>query len=167
MINDDFPAVRRSPSAVLLALGANLGDPRSQILDAWNRLTHIPGVQGECLSSFYVTKPVGGPENQPDFLNCAGLVRTEFTPEQLLGEILVIESVMGRVRTEHWGPRVIDIDILLFGDRVIRTDRLVIPHPRMHERRFVLDPAAEIAPDMIHPVFGKSVQQMKNEINKT
>ena len=151
---------QQQPSAVLLALGANLGNPRSQILDAWNRLTQRPGVQGECLSSFYVTKPVGGPENQPDFLNCAGLVRTELTPEQFLSEILEIESALGRVRTEYWGPRVIDIDILLFGDHVIRTDRLVIPHPRMHERRFVLDPAVEIAPEMIHPIFGKSVKSI-------
>ncbi|MCL2304551.1 MAG: 2-amino-4-hydroxy-6-hydroxymethyldihydropteridine diphosphokinase [Planctomycetaceae bacterium] len=149
-------------SAVLLAFGANLGDPRSQISDAWNRVAQIPGVRGERLSSFYVTEPVGGPQGQPDFLNCAGLVHTELSPERFLDEIQSIETAMGRVRTEHWGPRIIDIDILLFGDCVIQTDRLTIPHPRMHERSFVLDPATEIAPEMIHPIFKKSVQQMRN-----
>ena len=147
---------------VLLAFGANLGDPRSQILDAWNRIGRIPGVQCHSLSSFHLTKPVGGPENQPDFLNGAGLVYTTLLPEQLLDEIIEIESAMGRKRKEHWGPRTIDIDILLFGDLVIQTERLTIPHPRMHERSFVLDPAAEIAPEMIHSCLGKTVRQMKN-----
>jgi len=148
---------------VLLAFGANLGDPYSQILDAWNRIGRIPGVQCQNLSSFRLTKPVGGPENQPDFLNGAGLVDTTLSPEQLLDEIMKIESAMGRKRTEHWGPRTIDIDILLFGDLVIQTERLTIPHPRMHERSFVLDPAAEIVPEMIHPILGKSVFEMRNE----
>ena len=164
--NNSLSATDRPLSVVLLALGANLSDPRSRVLDAWNRLIQIPGVQGECLSSFYVTEPVGGPKHQPNFLNCAGLVHTELSPEQFLSEIMEIESAMGRVRTEHWGPRIIDIDILLFGDRVIQTERLTIPHPRMHERRFVLDPATEIAPEMIHPIFKKSVQQMKKEMQQ-
>ena len=145
---------------VLLAFGANLGNPRSQILDAWDRVTQIPGGQGECLSSFYVTQPVGGPEHQPDYLNCSGLVHTELSPEQLLDAILEIETAMGRKRTEHWGPRIIDIDILLFGDQVIQSERLTIPHPRMHERRFVLEPAAEIVPEMVHPILGKSVKDL-------
>jgi len=152
---------------VLLAFGANLGNPRLQIFDAWDRIGQISEVQRQCLSSFYETKPVGGPENQPDFLNAAGLVRTELTPERLLDEILGIEAAMGRLRTEHWGPRLIDIDILLFGDCVIQTEQLTIPHPRMHERSFVLDPAAEIVPDMTHPLLGKSVvelQQMRKKM---
>ena len=146
---------------LLLAFGANIGDTRGQILDAWNRIGQIPGVCCRRLSSFYVTEPVGGPENQPKFLNCAGLVGTELSPEQFLDEITKIESEMGRVRTEHWGPRTIDIDILLFGSHVIQTDRLTIPHPRMHVRSFVLDPAAEIASEMIHPLLGKSIMEMK------
>jgi len=146
---------------VLLAFGANLGDPRSQILDAWNRIGRIPGVRCQSLSSLHLTKPVGGPENQPDYLNGAGLVDTTLLPEQFLDEIMEIERVMGRKRTEHWGPRIIDIDILLFGDLVIQTERLTIPHPRMHERSFALDPAAEIAPEMIHPILGKSVFEMR------
>jgi len=150
---------------VLLAFGANLGEPCAQILDAWNRLGQIPGVECQRLSSFYVTEPVGGPDNQPQFLNCAGLVFTTLSPEQFLNEIMEIETKMGRQRTEHWGPRTIDIDILLLGDIVIQTDRLTIPHPRMHDRRFVLDPAAEIAPEMIHPLLGKSVAEMRNEKN--
>ena len=150
---------------VLLAFGANLGDPCSQILDAWNRIGRIPGVQCQSLSSFHVTKPVGGPKYQLDYLNSAGLVETTLSPEQFLDIIMEIESAMGRKRTEHWGPRIIDIDILLFGNHVIQTKRLTIPHPRMHERSFVLDPAAEIAPEMIHPTFGKTVQQMKNLID--
>ena len=152
---------------VLLAFGANLGDPRLQILDAWNRVGQIPGVRCQGLSSFYETEPVGGPNNQPNFLNGAGLVHTELTPERLLDEILEIESTMGRIRTEHWGPRCIDIDILLFGDRVIQTERLTIPHPRMHERNFVLGPAAEIAPEMIHPLLRKSVAELQQLMNET
>jgi len=152
---------------LLLAFGANLGDPRSQILDAWSRLGQIPGVHCRCLSSFYVTEPVGGPTNQPDFLNCAGLVDTELSPEQFLDAILEIESAMGRQRTEHWGPRIIDIDILLFGDCVIQTDRLTIPHPRMYERSFVLDPATEITPEMIHPLLGKSVAELKQGFHRS
>ena len=148
---------------VLLAFGANLGNPHSQIFDAWNRIGRIPGVQCQSLSSLHLTKPVGGPENQPDFLNGAGLVDTTLSPEQLLDEIMEIELALGRKRTEHWGPRTIDIDILLFGDLLIQTERLTIPHPRMHERSFVLDPAAEIAPEMIHPILGKSVFEMRNE----
>jgi len=150
---------------LLLAFGANLGDPRSQILDAWNRVGQIPGVRCLRLSSFHVTQPVGGPKNQPNFLNCAGSVHTELFPEQILAEIMEIESAMGRRRTEHWGPRIIDIDILLFDHCVICTDRLAIPHPRLHERSFVLDPAAEIAPEMIHPLLAKTIAELKQMLD--
>jgi len=146
---------------VLLAFGANLGDPRSQILEAWGHVLEIPGVKGQGLSSLYATMPIGGPKNQPIFLNCAGIIQTDLSPLQLLAKTQAIETKMGRIREEHWGPRVIDIDIILFGNAVINSSELTIPHPLMHERSFVLDPAAEIASEMVHPLLRKSVAELR------
>ena len=151
---------------VLLAFGANLGDPRSQILEAWGYVLEIPGVTGTRLSSLYATKPVGGPKNQSNFLNSAGIIQTDLSPLQLLEKTQEIEAKMGRVRAEHWGPRVIDIDIILFGNAAINTVELTIPHPLMHERSFVLDPAAEIAPEMVHPLLRKSVAELRKMLHE-
>ena len=98
--------------------------------------------------------------DQPWFLNCAVAMRTDLGPREFLAGILVIEKSMGRVRTQPKGPRVIDIDILLFGAQTIKTPQLTVPHPRMAERRFVLEPLAEIAPEMVHPVLKKTVGEL-------
>ena len=129
---------------VLIGLGANLGDREETLRAAWGALHQPPVIETLQLSSFHETAPVGGPPEQPMYLNAVGLVRTSLEPEVFLDVLQSIETQFGRVRTERWGPRTIDLDILLFGDRVIQTDRLTVPHPEMPNRPFVLAPAKEI-----------------------
>lgn len=137
-----------------LSLGSNLGDRAQNLRAAIARLGGVLAV-----SSFYETEPVEF-TNQPWFLNCAVAVRTKLTPQQFLAKIQAIEQDMGRRRIQPKGPRNIDIDILLFGDSILRTLELEIPHPAMHQRRFVLEPLAEIAPDALHPVLNKTVREL-------
>lgn len=111
------------------------------------------------VSTLIETKPVGGPP-QGNFLNGVVEIETTLTPRDLLKRLQEIEESLGRVRAERWGPRTIDLDILLYGDQVIHEPDLVIPHPLMHERRFVLQPLAQLAPDLRHPVLGKTVAEM-------
>jgi len=114
-------------------------------------------------SSLYKTEPVGG-KDQPWFVNCVVEVRTVLKPRLLLSELKKIESDMGRQPAEKWGPRVIDLDILFYGQEIIREDDLTIPHPELHKRRFVLEPLNEIAPYIIHPVFGISVKGLLDRL---
>lgn len=111
-------------------------------------------------SRLYETEPVGGPPGQGEYLNGAALLETELGAVELLAELQRIESEFGRVRTEHWGARTLDLDLLLFGSEVIKSEKLWIPHPRMGGRRFVLEPAAEIARDMVDPVSGRTVGEL-------
>jgi 2-amino-4-hydroxy-6-hydroxymethyldihydropteridine diphosphokinase len=111
------------------------------------------------ISSFYETEPVEAPA-QPWFLNCAIALETPKTPAELMASILRIEQGMGRKREQKKGPRTIDIDILLFGKAVIATPKLTVPHPAMQERRFVLEPLAEIRPEALHPQFNKTVLEL-------
>jgi len=110
-------------------------------------------------SSAFTTAP-WGKTDQPDFLNMSVKLTTELTVVQLMQNILSIEKLMGREREEKWGPRLIDIDIILFGDEIVNLPDVTVPHPYMHERRFVLEPSVEIAGEMIHPVLNKSVVQL-------
>lgn len=146
---------------ILLAFGANLGDRKRQIETAWGKIGNLPETSLLRLSTLYETEPVGGPKNQEFFQNSAGLIRTTIEPVSLLRFLHEIESQLGRIRAEHWGPRTIDIDLIFYGQSIINTESLIIPHPRMHLRGFVLDPAAEIAPNFLHPALGKTVAELK------
>ncbi|MHB9073404.1 MAG: 2-amino-4-hydroxy-6-hydroxymethyldihydropteridine diphosphokinase [Desulfobaccales bacterium] len=145
----------RTPVIAYLGLGANLGDPEEQLQEALGRLNDAEEVEVTRVSTFYRNPPLG-PENQPWYINAVARVRTRLGPEELLRLLQQIEADMGRVRGERWGPRVIDLDLLLYNGEVIFTPKLVVPHPEMHRRVFVLAPLAEIAPRAWHPVLGKS-----------
>jgi deoxyguanosine kinase len=148
-----------------IGLGSNLGDREDSLRAALRELAEWQGIHLENASKFYETKPLGGPP-QPDFLNGAAELTTSLTPEALLSALLTIERRLGRQRLARWGPRVIDIDLLLFGDVVLDTDELHLPHPLMHKRLFVLEPLAEIAPAAHHPVQRKSVAEMLEEVRR-
>ncbi len=142
---------------VYLSLGSNVGDRESNLRTAIAKLGDLGEVVA--VSSFYETEPVDV-TNQPWFLNCAVALCTQLMPKLFLGKMLAIEQQMGRRRTQAKGPRNIDIDILLFGNSVISAPQLDVPHPAMHQRRFVLEPLAEIAAEVRHPVFKRSVREL-------
>ena len=147
-------------SSVYIALGSNLGDRELNLLRGVAEIGKLPGSKVTALSGFYDTQPVG-PVVQENFLNAALRLETSLTPQQLLSELQRIESdIFKRKRTVEWGPRVIDLDILFYGDRIVAESNLDIPHPHLHERRFVLAPLAEIAPGFIHPRLGRSVAEI-------
>ena len=136
----------------VIALGSNLGNRELNIDSAIAELVKI--VEITHLSTNHETDPVGGPE-QPKYLNAIAIAETELEPEELLIAMLEIENKLGRKREIHWGPRTLDLDLIVFGDEVIDSEILVLPHPRAHERRFVLEPWIEIEPDAYIPGIGK------------
>jgi 2-amino-4-hydroxy-6-hydroxymethyldihydropteridine diphosphokinase len=144
-----------------LSLGSNLGDRQKQLGSAIECLAHVGRVVS--VSSIYETQPVDVTD-QPWFLNCVVALETDRLPEQLLNAVLTIEREMGRERTRKKGPRKIDIDILLYGEQIIHSPQLTVPHPAMHERRFVLEPLAEIASEALHPMLKKTVKELLTEL---
>jgi 2-amino-4-hydroxy-6-hydroxymethyldihydropteridine diphosphokinase len=148
---------------VYIGIGSNLGDRQGNCLKAIE-LLETEGVKALQRSSIYETEP-WGLKDQPRFINMAIEVETDLTPRQLLSLLRKIENGMGRIRTMKWGPRTIDLDILLYGDMVVREADLEIPHPLMHEREFVLEPLSEIAPQNIHPVLRRTVGELLEEKN--
>jgi len=146
---------------VFLSLGSNVGDRMANISSALERLKEVGDTVA--ISSIYETEPVEFTA-QAWFLNCVVKLATEKMPKQLLHAILKIEQSMGRQRQQKKGPRIIDIDILLFGSSVIEAAGLRIPHPSMHERRFVLEPLAEIDAGVRHPIFKRTIRELLSDL---
>jgi 2-amino-4-hydroxy-6-hydroxymethyldihydropteridine diphosphokinase len=140
-----------------VGIGSNLEDPTAQCREAFKRLDTIPGIHLLRRSSLYRTAPVG-PEDQPWFINAVAEIRTELSPGKLFEALKEIERNMGRSDGPRWGPRVIDLDLLLYGQYVVAEQGLIIPHPEMHRRRFVLEPLCELASYAIHPGFCVSIR---------
>jgi len=149
----------------LIALGANLGDPEQTLNEALNRLARESGIDVTARSRWRVTAPAGGPAGQPPFLNGAAVLDTSLAPRALWAALARIENDLGRRRAERWGPRLVDLDLLLYDQLVLRTPKLILPHPRMAWRRFVLEPAAEIAGDWLHPTTGWTLQRLREHLD--
>ena len=146
-----------------IALGSNLGDSKQILNQALNLLSQTSGIELISHSSWYETVPVGPP--QPNYVNGCAILETELLPENLLQILLKIEQQFGRIRQERWGPRILDLDILLYGDLMLEMPNLTIPHPRMNERAFVLVPLAEIAAHWIDPISRQTILQLSQAID--
>jgi 2-amino-4-hydroxy-6-hydroxymethyldihydropteridine diphosphokinase len=147
-----------------VGLGSNMGNKTGNILKALELLDHVDNLTVLKRSSFYETEPIGY-EDQDWFVNAVAQLDTSLSPQQLLNEFMKVEQSMGRKHDVRWGPREIDLDLLLYDQLCIDSLDLVIPHPRMHERAFVLVPFAEIASDITHPVFSKTISELLKEIH--
>jgi 2-amino-4-hydroxy-6-hydroxymethyldihydropteridine diphosphokinase len=146
-----------------IALGSNLGDSLATLKSAIATLNNTPEITVNSHSSWYKTAPVGPP--QPDYINACAILEVALEPEQLLATLLEIEIKFNRIRREKWGPRTLDLDLLLYDDLILETPTLTLPHPRMTERAFVLVPLAEIAPDWVHPVTKSAIAQILQTVN--
>ena len=146
-----------------IALGSNLGDSRAILAQAVETLAQTPGIILKAQSSLYQTKAVGPP--QPDYLNAAVILQVEMTPQLLLAALLAIENKFGRIRTQRWGARSLDLDLLLYDDLIFDTPNLQIPHPRMCDRAFVLVPLASIAPNWIEPISRLQIQELVKQVD--
>ncbi len=151
---------------VLISLGSNVGDPAAQIATAVAHLERDPAIKVKALSALYQTVPVG-PVTQDDFVNAAVRIETSLAPDKLMSRLLEIEATMGRDRASavRWGPRVIDLDVILFDALTLKTDLIEVPHPRFRERAFVLVPMAEIAPDW--SIEGQSLRALADAIDQS
>ena len=154
----------KTQSKAAIGLGSNLGESLTTLENAIQNLNEVTDITLTSHSSWYRTKPVGGPP-QPDYVNACALLKVELDPYKLLETLLEIEQQFGRERKERWGARTLDLDLLLYDDLILDTPNLQIPHPRMIERAFVLVPLAEIAPDWIEPVSGKTITQLREEVD--
>lgn len=145
--------------AAYIGFGSNIGNRLAHIQNAIHALSKAEGITLQKISSLYETEPVGY-EKQEDFLNGVAVIQTCLPPLRLLNTLKAIETEVGRKHRTRWGPREIDLDVLMYGDMCFHRPALVIPHPQMHLRGFVLVPFAEIAPDVVHPVFQETIQTL-------
>jgi len=146
-----------------IGIGSNIGSPLENCQRSLALLDEHSGIKVIARSSFYETEPVGL-RDQNWFVNAVAKISTDMEPILLLDALLAIENAMGRIRNEKWGPRKIDLDILLYGKSVVKNDRLEIPHPEMIKRRFVLAPLTELASESVHPAENKTIQQLLSEL---
>ena len=146
-----------------LGLGSNLGDKHEYITKAINSISKLKNIELKKISSMITTKPYGKTD-QPDFLNCVIEINTALLPEELLKKCLDIENQLGRIRNEKWGPRTIDIDLLFYENKIINTELLVLPHPKLHKREFVLTSLNELCPDLVHPILNKKIKDIFMEL---
>ena len=151
---------------IYIALGSNLGDRRANLDGALQALGAVRGVTVDGVSKYHETEAVGGPPGQGKYLNAAAELSTNQAPEELLKALLDIEMNFGRVRSERNAPRTLDLDLLLYRE-LVRVEDPILPHPRMHERSFVLEPLAELAPSLKHPVFGVSIKRLAENLRPT
>lgn len=157
--------IHRGWHMAAIALGSNMGDKKKYLDDAVNQIGNLKDTKVIKVSSYIETEPYGGVE-QDNFLNAAMVIKTLYTPAELLDELHIIEQNAGRERIIHWGPRTLDLDILLYDDLCVDEENLTIPHVEMHLRSFVLEPLAEIAPWLRHPIYQKTVSQMLSDCRR-
>lgn len=163
-LKDVYVSCRKKWEKVYLSMGSNMGDKDGYINNAVNSLMEYDYIRNVRLSEIYTTKPYGNTD-QDDFRNAVCELECICTPFELLDICNKIEKDNGRVRDEHWGPRTLDIDIILFGDRVINTEKLTIPHIDMHNRQFVLEPLCALAPGAYHPVLGQRACDLLKKVS--
>lgn len=148
----------------VIALGSNLGDRLENLRAGIDEMAAADGVDVGAVSRLYETAPVGGPDDQGPYLNAALVATTTLEAAALLGLMHRIEAARERERGVHWGPRTLDLDLLVYGDLVSDVPSLQVPHPRQHERRFVLVPVCDVAPDLVHPVLGRTMRELLSEL---
>jgi 2-amino-4-hydroxy-6-hydroxymethyldihydropteridine diphosphokinase len=154
------------PSLACIGLGSNLGDRRATLEGAIAALARTSGVHVQKVSSFHETEPVGGPPGQGKYLNAAAVIETDLDAHGLLRVLEGIEAQFGRIRSVHWGERTLDLDLLLFGEEIISTLELTVPHPRLRVRRFVLEPLAEVAPEAVDPATKRTIADLLAALEK-
>lgn len=150
------------PVRAYIGVGSNLGDPAAQVQQAFQALAELPASQLIASSPLYRAAPVGGPAGQPNYVNAVAALDTTLNPDELLTALQAIETQQGRVRTVRWGPRTLDLDILLYGSTQRNDPHLILPHPRLHERAFVLSPLHDIAPNLTIPGQGPLSRLLRN-----
>ena len=151
------------PSTAYIGIGSNLGSPKKNCDQAIDLIRNHPEISTTTQSPYYETEPVG-PKNQGWFINAVIQVQTNLEPSALLTILFDVEKEMGRIRRGKWGPRIIDLDLLFYGDRVINNETLKLPHPEVANRRFVLEPLCDIAADFIHPVLKKTMKELLSQL---
>lgn len=160
-------AVPCPPISAYIGFGSNLGDRHAHLLAARERLCTAAGISCTAVSSLYESQPCGGPGGQGLYLNAVLEIATILDPFELLQLLQTIENENGRVRSARWSERTLDLDLLFYGDLILSTGLLTLPHPRLHERAFVLFPLSEIAPKLLHPLCGQMILQLCEGIDRS